>query len=71
NSPIKTVHHSFEAEQAVIGFLLLDNDTWSDVSERVEDRDFYTRAHRLFFSTIEKLSSNHVPDDIVTLSEKL
>ncbi|TEW53892.1 replicative DNA helicase [Psychromonas sp. RZ22] len=70
-SPIKTVPHSFEAEQAVIGGLLLDNDTWSDVSERVVDRDFYTRAHRLIFSTIEKLSSNDVPVDIVTLSEKL
>jgi len=71
NSPIKTVPHSFEAEQAVIGGLLLDNDTWSDVSERVVDRDFYTRAHRLIFSTIEKLSGNDVPVDIVTLSEKL
>jgi len=71
NSPIKTVPHSFEAEQAVIGGLLLDNDTWSDVSERVVDRDFYTRSHRLLFSTIEKLSSNDIPVDIVTLSEKL
>ncbi|MEJ6078465.1 replicative DNA helicase [Vibrio sp. 1-Bac 57] len=71
HSPIKTVPHSFEAEQAVIGGLLLDNDTWSDVSERVVDRDFYTRAHRLIFSTIEKLSSNDIPVDIVTLSEKL
>jgi len=70
-SPIKTVPHSFEAEQAVIGGLLLDNDTWSDVSERVVERDFYTRAHRIIFSTIEKLSSNDIPVDIVTLSEKL
>jgi len=70
-SPIKTVPHSFEAEQAVIGGLLLDNETWSDVSERVVERDFYTRAHRMIFSTIEKLSSNDIPVDIVTLSEKL
>lgn len=70
-SSIKTVPHSFEAEQAVIGGLLLDNETWSDVSERVVDRDFYTRSHRLIFSTIEKLSSNDIPVDIVTLSEKL
>ena len=70
-SPIKTIPHSFEAEQAVIGGLLLDNETWSDVSERVVDRDFYTRAHRLIFSTIEKLSGNDIPVDIVTLSEKL
>jgi replicative DNA helicase len=68
---IKAVPHSFEAEQAVIGGLLLDNDTWSDVSERVVERDFYTRAHRLIFATIEKLSSNDIPVDIVTLSEKL
>lgn len=70
-SPIKTIPHSFEAEQAIIGGLLLDNETWTDVSERVVDRDFYTTAHRRIFSTIETLTSNDIPVDIVTLSEKL
>jgi len=48
-SPIKTVPHSFEAEQAIIGGLLLNNEAWNDVAERVVERDFYHRAHRLIF----------------------
>ena len=70
-SPIKTVPHSFEAEQAIIGGLLLNNEAWNDVAERVVDRDFYHRAHRTIFSTIEQLSSDDIPVDLVTLSEYL
>jgi len=68
---IKTVPHSFEAEQAIIGGLLLNNDAWNDVAERVVDRDFYHRAHRQIFATIEQLSSEDIPVDLVTLSEHL
>ncbi|MDX2346278.1 MAG: replicative DNA helicase [Legionella sp.] len=70
-SPIKTVPHSFEAEQAIIGGLLLNNEAWNDVAERVVERDFYHRAHRQIFATIEHLSSEDVPVDLVTLSEHL
>jgi replicative DNA helicase len=70
-SPIKSVPHSFEAEQAVIGGLLLNNDAWNDVAERVVERDFYHRAHRTIFATIESLSSEDIPVDLVTLSEQL
>jgi len=70
-SPIKTVPHSFEAEQAIIGGLLLNNEAWNDVAERVVERDFYHRAHRLIFATIEHLSSEDIPVDLVTLSEHL
>jgi replicative DNA helicase len=71
NSPIKTVPHSFEAEQAIIGGLLLNNEAWNDVAERVVERDFYHRAHRQIFATIELLSSEDIPVDLVTLSEQL
>ncbi|PKG40709.1 replicative DNA helicase [Psychromonas sp. Urea-02u-13] len=70
-SPIKSVPHSFEAEQAVIGGLLLNNDAWNDVAERVVERDFYHRAHRTIFGTIESLSGEDIPVDLVTLSEQL
>jgi replicative DNA helicase len=70
-SPIKSVPHSFEAEQAVIGGLLLNNDAWNDVAERVVERDFYHRAHRTIFATIESLSGEDIPVDLVTLSEQL
>ena len=71
NSPLKTVPHSFEAEQAIIGGLLLNNESWNDVAERVVERDFYHRAHRQIFATIELLSSEDIPVDLVTLSEHL
>jgi replicative DNA helicase len=70
-SPIKSVPHSFEAEQAVIGGLLLNNEAWNDVAERVVERDFYHRAHRTIFATIESLSGEDIPVDLVTLSEQL
>ncbi|WP_354622993.1 replicative DNA helicase [Psychromonas sp. MME2] len=70
-SSIKSVPHSFEAEQAIIGGLLLNNEAWNDVAERVVERDFYHRAHRQIFATIEKLSSEDIPVDLVTLSEHL
>lgn len=70
-SPVKTVPHSFEAEQAIIGGLLLNNEAWNDVAERVVERDFYHRAHRQIFATIEQLSSDDIPVDLVTLSEQL
>ncbi|ABM02060.1 primary replicative DNA helicase [Psychromonas ingrahamii 37] len=71
NTPIKTVPHSFEAEQAIIGGLLLNNEAWNDVAERVVERDFYHRAHRQIFAMIERLSSEDIPVDLVTLSEHL
>lgn len=71
NTAIKTVPHSFEAEQAIIGGLLLNNEAWNDVAERVVERDFYHRAHRQIFATIELLSSEDIPVDLVTLSEQL
>ena len=70
-STIKSVPHSFEAEQAIIGGLLLNNDAWNDVAERVVERDFYHRAHRTIFATIESLSGEDIPVDLVTLSEQL
>jgi len=70
-SSIKSVPHSFEAEQAIIGGLLLNNEAWNDVAERVVERDFYHRAHRTIFATIESLSGEDIPVDLVTLSEQL
>jgi len=68
---IKSVPHSFEAEQAVIGGILLKNDVWNDLAERVVEQDFYHRAHRTIFAMIEKLSGEDIPVDLVTLSESL
>ncbi|STE89308.1 replicative DNA helicase [Escherichia coli] len=46
---LKVPPHSIEAEQSVLGGLMLDNERWDDVAERVVADDFYTRPHRHIF----------------------
>ncbi len=68
---LKTPPHSLEAEQSVLGGLLLDNETWDRVAEKVVAQDFYTRSHRLIFETIGALIELGEPVDLITLSEAL
>ena len=68
---LKTPPHSLEAEQSVLGGLLLDNETWDRVAEKVVAQDFYTRSHRLIFETIGALIELGEPVDLITLSEGL
>ena len=63
--------HSLEAEQSVLGGLMLDNDAWMHVSERLTFQDFYRRDHASIFRAIEALANEGKPYDIVTLSEWL
>jgi len=63
--------HSVEAEQSVLGGLLLDNNTWDLVADRLDAEDFYRREHRLLFKTIETLASQSKPFDIVTVHDAL
>ncbi|MFD2167243.1 replicative DNA helicase [Thalassotalea euphylliae] len=68
---LKVPPHSLEAEQSVLGGLLLDNETFDRVSERVVAQDFYSRAHRLIYETISALIELGEPVDLITLSEGL
>ena len=63
--------HSLQAEQAVIGGLMLDNETWDKVADRVGEKDFYRREHQLIFSVIGALAEENKPFDVVTLAEEL
>lgn len=63
--------HSLEAEQSVIGGLLLDNRAWERMADRVIDADFYRHEHRLIFNAIRQLEEKNQPFDVVTLSEYL
>ena len=63
--------HSVEAEQAVLGGLLLDNSTWDTVADRLRADDFYRRDHQLIFEAIAELSARSEPSDAVTLAEYL
>ena len=68
---LRAAPHSIEAEQAVLGGLMLDNEAWDKISDIITDIDFYRRDHRLIFNAISSLSDNSSPYDVVTLSEWL
>jgi replicative DNA helicase len=63
--------HSIQAEQAVLGGLMLDNATWDQVADRVGEGDFYRREHRLIFRAVANLAEHNSPFDVVTLAEEL
>jgi replicative DNA helicase len=68
---LKVPPHSLEAEQAVLGGLMLENRAWEQVGDRVTEDDFYRRDHRLIFRGIATLAEANQPLDVVTLSEWL
>lgn len=63
--------HSLEAEQAVLGGLMLVNDAFEDIASIVSEADFFQRDHRIIFSTMLDLAANDQPLDALTLSETL
>ena len=63
--------HSIEAEQAVLGSILLNNMYWDDVAENVVKEDFYRFEHRLIFEEMEKLIAQQSPVDLITLEQAL
>ena len=68
---LKIPPSSVQAEQSVLGGLMLDNQTWDSVADKIVDSDFYRKDHQLIFRMIAKLADEQVPFDIVTLSESL
>lgn len=68
---LKVPPHSIEAEQSVLGGLMLDNERWDDVAERVVAEDFYTRPHRHIFTEMGRLQEGGSPIDLITLAESL
>ncbi|MBP7582362.1 MAG: replicative DNA helicase, partial [Vogesella sp.] len=68
---IRTPPHSIEAEQSVLGGLLLDNSAWEKVADLLTDSDFYRHDHRIIFRHIARLVDIARPADVVTVSESL
>ncbi|HUY82988.1 MAG TPA: replicative DNA helicase, partial [Steroidobacteraceae bacterium] len=60
--------HSVEAEQSVLGGLLLDSAAWDQIADRVSAEDFYRHDHRLIFAAIAELIERSQPCDAVTVS---
>src|SRR4030081_412337 len=59
--------HSIEAEQSVLGGLMLDAAAWDQVADRVLAEDFYRNDHRLIFEAVAGLIERNQPCDAVTL----
>ena len=68
---VRTPPHSIEAEQAVLGGLMLDATAWDNVADVVRSPDFYRPDHRLIFDAIGELAGTGKPCDVVTVSEQL
>ena len=68
---LKVPPQSIQAEQSVLGGLMLDNETWDQVADQVSEVDFYRKEHRLIYRIIQELSAKQVPFDVITLSEAL
>jgi len=63
--------HSVEAEQAVLGGLLIDPVAWDQVGDMITADDFYRPDHRLVFGALAELVAAGKPGDVVTVSEQL
>lgn len=63
--------HSIEAEQAVLGGLMLTNGSFDSIASVVSEADFFANDHQLIFQTMRTLSSESKPLDVITLSETL
>lgn len=63
--------NSIQAEQSVLGGLMLDNQAWDQVADRVSENDFYRREHQLIFRAVEVLADQSRPFDVITLSEEI
>src|SRR5512134_1709979 len=68
---LKLPPHSLEAEQSVLGGLLLDNEAADRIGDALGAADFYSEAHRLIYAHITRLLADGKPADVVTVSESL
>ncbi len=63
--------HSIEAEQSVLGGLLLDNQAWDRIGDMIADTDFYRDEHKRIYRQIRSLLEKGKPADVVTVAEAL
>lgn len=68
---LKVPPHSIEAEQSVLGGLMLDNTAWDKVIELISEEDFYRPGHQLIFREMTKLGRRNQPFDVLTMAEAL
>ena len=68
---LKVSPHSVEAEQSVLGGLLLDNHAWDKIADLIVEDDFYRHDHKVIYHHICKLIEYNRPADVITVAESL
>ncbi|OGS96480.1 MAG: replicative DNA helicase [Gallionellales bacterium RIFCSPLOWO2_02_FULL_57_47] len=68
---IKLPPHSVEAEQSVLGGLMLDSTALDRIADLITDNDFYRQEHRLIYRQVVRLSEMAKPVDVITVAEAL
>ena len=68
---LKVPPQSVEAEQSVLGGLMLDGQAWDRIADKITQDDFYRKEHRLIYTAIGALVEAGSPADVVTVSEWL
>ena len=68
---LKIPPHSLEAEQSVLGGLLIDNSAWDQIVDQLTAADFYRADHRVIFEAVGNLVHRGSPFDVITLSDWL
>src|ERR1700723_638146 len=68
---VKIPPHSIEAEQSVLGGLMLDNRAWDQIADRIREEDFYRNEHRLIYQAMSRLFAQTKPVDVLTVSDAL
>lgn len=71
NPSLKIPPHSIEAEQAVLGGLMLDSNAWEQIVDHLSEMDFYRADHRIIFRAMSALAVQSKPIDLITISERL
>ena len=61
--------NSIEAEQSLLGALMLSEHAWDKVADRISENDFYRETHRLIFRAVGDLKAQHQPSDAVTVAD--
>ena len=70
-SRLKVPPHSIEAEQSVLGGLMIRNEAWDTVADRIKARDFYRPEHQVIFEVMATLANDLQPLDVLTVAEAL
>ena len=68
---LNKIPNSIEAEIAVLGGLILDNESWEKIADILQVNDFYNEQHRKIYSCIVGLVGDNTPFDVVTINEKV